>query len=155
GGSILWAMGPKRASLPRRPQGQSPPQRRSCRDPPPVGRPRDQRPRDDRVQSPVRLRCCQAEDGEDVRPGGYYIHNRPGPAKEPGASVGPAQPGPIDPGPPGVPLMSDVTRILSAVAQGDPHAASQLLPLVYDELRRLAAQKLAHEQAGQTLSATA
>jgi hypothetical protein len=51
--------------------------------------------------------------------------------------------------------MSDVTRILSAVEQGDPHAASQLLPLVYDELRRLAAQKLAHEKPGQTLSATA
>jgi RNA polymerase sigma factor (TIGR02999 family) len=51
--------------------------------------------------------------------------------------------------------MSDVTRILSAIEQGDPHAASQLLPLVYDELRRLAAQKLAHEAPGQTLQATA
>jgi len=51
--------------------------------------------------------------------------------------------------------MSDVTRILSAIEQGDPHAAGQLLPLVYDELRRLAAQKLAHEKAGQTLQATA
>jgi RNA polymerase sigma factor (TIGR02999 family) len=51
--------------------------------------------------------------------------------------------------------MSDVTRILSAVEQGDPHAASQLLPLVYDELRRLAAQKLAQEKPGQTLQATA
>jgi RNA polymerase sigma factor (TIGR02999 family) len=53
------------------------------------------------------------------------------------------------------PLMSDVTRILSAIDQGDPHAASQLLPLVYDELRKLAAQKLAHENPGQTLQATA
>jgi len=53
------------------------------------------------------------------------------------------------------PLMSEVTRILSAVEQGDPHAASQLLPLVYDELRRLAAQKLAQEKPGQTLDATA
>jgi RNA polymerase sigma factor (TIGR02999 family) len=51
--------------------------------------------------------------------------------------------------------MSEVTRILSAIEQGDPHAASQLLPLVYAELRRLAAQKLAHEPPGQTLDATA
>jgi RNA polymerase sigma factor (TIGR02999 family) len=51
--------------------------------------------------------------------------------------------------------MSDVTRILSAIEQGDPHAADQLLPLVYDELRRLAAQKLALEKPGQTLQATA
>jgi RNA polymerase sigma factor (TIGR02999 family) len=48
-----------------------------------------------------------------------------------------------------------VTRILSAVEQGDPHAAEQLLPLVYDELRKLAAQKLAQENPGQTLQATA
>src|SRR5262245_38876877 len=51
--------------------------------------------------------------------------------------------------------MSDVTRILSAIEQGDRHAAEQLLPLVYDELRRLAAQKLAQEKPGQTLQATA
>jgi RNA polymerase sigma factor (TIGR02999 family) len=51
--------------------------------------------------------------------------------------------------------MSEVTRILSALAQGEPHAAAQLLPLVYDELRRLAAHKLAHEKPGQTLDATA
>jgi RNA polymerase sigma factor (TIGR02999 family) len=51
--------------------------------------------------------------------------------------------------------MSEVTRILTAIEQGDPQAASQLLPLVYDELRRLAAQKLAHEQPGQTLPPTA
>src|SRR5438067_5971655 len=51
--------------------------------------------------------------------------------------------------------MSEVTRILSAIEQGDPSAAEQLLPLVYDELRRLAAQKLAHEKPGQTLEATA
>jgi RNA polymerase sigma factor (TIGR02999 family) len=51
--------------------------------------------------------------------------------------------------------MNEVTRILSAVEQGDPHAAEQLLPLVYDELRRLAAQKLAQEKPGQTLQATA
>lgn len=51
--------------------------------------------------------------------------------------------------------MSDVTRILSAIDQGDPHAAEQLLPLVYDELRKLAAQKLAQEKPGQTLEATA
>jgi RNA polymerase sigma factor (TIGR02999 family) len=51
--------------------------------------------------------------------------------------------------------MSDVTQILSAIEQGDPHAAEHLLPLVYDELRRLAAQKLAQEKPGQTLQATA
>src|SRR5262249_57030495 len=51
--------------------------------------------------------------------------------------------------------MSDVTRILSAIGQGDPTAAEQLLPLVYDELRRLAAQKLSQEKPGQTLQATA
>jgi RNA polymerase sigma factor (TIGR02999 family) len=49
----------------------------------------------------------------------------------------------------------EVTRILSAIEQGDPHAAAQLLPLVYDELRKLAAQKLAQEKPGQTLQATA
>ena len=51
--------------------------------------------------------------------------------------------------------MRDATQILSAIEQGDPHAAGQLLPLVYDELRQLAAQKLAHEAAGQTLEPTA
>jgi RNA polymerase sigma factor (TIGR02999 family) len=51
--------------------------------------------------------------------------------------------------------MNDVTRILSAIEQGDPLAAEQLLPLVYDELRQLAAQKLAQEKPGQTLQATA
>ena len=51
--------------------------------------------------------------------------------------------------------MSEVTAILRAATRGDPHAAGQLLPLVYEELRRLAAQKLAHEAPGQTLQATA
>jgi RNA polymerase sigma factor (TIGR02999 family) len=51
--------------------------------------------------------------------------------------------------------MSDVTGILCAIEQGDAHAAGQLLPLVYDELRSLAAQKLAQESPGQTLQATA
>ena len=51
--------------------------------------------------------------------------------------------------------MTDASRILKAVEQGDPHAAAQLLPLVYDELRRLAAQKLAQEKPGQTLQAPA
>src|SRR5262245_56795818 len=51
--------------------------------------------------------------------------------------------------------MSEVTRILSAIKQGDPRAAEQLLPLVYDQLRRLAAAKLARETPGQTLDATA
>jgi RNA polymerase sigma factor (TIGR02999 family) len=51
--------------------------------------------------------------------------------------------------------VSEVTRILSAIEEGDPHAAAQLLPLVYDELRKLAAQRLAQEKPGQTLQATA
>ncbi len=51
--------------------------------------------------------------------------------------------------------MSDVTRILAAIERGDPHAAGQLLPLVYDELRRLAARHLDQERAGQTLQPTA
>jgi RNA polymerase sigma factor (TIGR02999 family) len=51
--------------------------------------------------------------------------------------------------------MNDVTRILSAIEGGDPHAAEQLLPLVYDELRKLAAQRLAQEKPGQTLQPTA
>src|SRR5436309_40772 len=51
--------------------------------------------------------------------------------------------------------MTDVTRILSAIEQGDPRAAEQLLPLVYDELRKLAAQRLAQEKPGQTFQATA
>ena len=51
--------------------------------------------------------------------------------------------------------MSDVTRILSQIEAGDPSAAEQLLPLVYDELRKLATARMAHEQPGQTLQATA
>src|SRR5215469_11196715 len=50
--------------------------------------------------------------------------------------------------------MNEVTRILSGIVAGDPHAAEQLLPLVYDELRKLAAAKLAQETPGQTLDAT-
>jgi len=51
--------------------------------------------------------------------------------------------------------MTEVTRILNAIDQGDPQAARELLPLVYDALRRLAAEKLSHEKPGQTLQATA
>jgi RNA polymerase sigma factor (TIGR02999 family) len=51
--------------------------------------------------------------------------------------------------------MSEVTRILSAIDDGDPHASEELLPLVYQELRKLASQKLAKEKPGQTLQATA
>jgi RNA polymerase sigma factor (TIGR02999 family) len=51
--------------------------------------------------------------------------------------------------------MSEVTQLLNAIDQGDAHAASQLLPLVYAELRRLAAERLSHERAGQTLQPTA
>jgi RNA polymerase sigma factor (TIGR02999 family) len=54
-----------------------------------------------------------------------------------------------------VPPVSEVTHILSRIEQGDPHAAGQLLPLVYDELRKLAAANLAHETPGQTLQPTA
>lgn len=52
-------------------------------------------------------------------------------------------------------VMSEVTRILSSIQQGNPHAAEELLPLVYDELRKLASQRLAQEKPGQTLQATA
>ena len=51
--------------------------------------------------------------------------------------------------------MNDITRILSAIEDGDPKAAERLMPLVYDELRRLAAGRLAREVPGQTLQATA
>ena len=51
--------------------------------------------------------------------------------------------------------MAEITRIIEAIDDGDPHAAEELLPLVYNELRRLAAQKLAREKPGQTLQATA
>lgn len=51
--------------------------------------------------------------------------------------------------------MNQLTVILERIEQGDPHAANELLPLVYEELRKLAAQKMAHEQPGQTLQATA
>jgi RNA polymerase sigma factor (TIGR02999 family) len=51
--------------------------------------------------------------------------------------------------------MNDVTRVLYAIERGEPHAANELLPLVYDELRKLAASKLLHEKPGQTLQATA
>src|SRR5262249_46292252 len=54
-----------------------------------------------------------------------------------------------------IPSMSDVTGILNAIDSGDPHAAEQLLPLVYKELRTLAARRLAHEAPGQTLQPTA
>jgi hypothetical protein len=51
--------------------------------------------------------------------------------------------------------MSDVTRILAAIDQGDPCGTDKLLPLVYDELRKIAAAQMAHEKPGQTLNATA
>jgi len=51
--------------------------------------------------------------------------------------------------------MNDVTQILNAIEQGDPSAAEQLLPLVYEELRKLATARMAQEQPGQTLQATA
>src|SRR5262245_21585772 len=87
-----------------------------------------------------------AQEVQDLRPGGWYTPRRP-PQLQHGPPGGPSRPG--------VPPMSEVTRILSAIEQGDPHAAVQLLPLVYDELRKLAASKLAQENPGQTLQATA
>src|SRR5215468_6165483 len=54
-----------------------------------------------------------------------------------------------------VPPISEITQVLSAIERGDPRAAEQLLPLVYEELRKLASQRLAQEQPGQTLQATA
>jgi hypothetical protein len=54
-----------------------------------------------------------------------------------------------------MPLISDVTQIIEAVQKGDPKAAQELLPLVYDELRKLAAAKMTREAAGQTLQPTA
>ena len=62
---------------------------------------------------------------------------------------------PVQPLPYGRVSMTDVTRILSAIEQGDPQAAEQLLPLVYGELRRLATERMAQEKPGQTLQATA
>ena len=60
----------------------------------------------------------------------------------------------IAPGPPSAAVsMNDVTRILSAIEQGDAQAAEQLLRLVYDELRKLAAQRLSQEKSGQTVQA--
>ena len=50
--------------------------------------------------------------------------------------------------------MNEVTQLMRALGQGDPHAASRLLPLVYEKLRRLAAQRMAREQPGQTLQPT-
>src|SRR5215212_6682447 len=73
---------------------------------------------------------------------GHRRATGPGPETGPGRSLATSS-------------MTDVTRILSAIEQGDPKAAEGLLPLVYDELRKLAARKLAHETPGQTLQATA
>jgi RNA polymerase sigma factor (TIGR02999 family) len=77
----------------------------------------------------------------------------------PGKDAGPRAGGREGPFRRGIPLlvlpMTDVTRVLAAIEQGDPHAAADLLPLVYEELRRLARHKLAQEKAGQTLQATA
>src|SRR5436190_14421890 len=71
--------------------------------------------------------------------------------------VGPSRAAPLRVGAPDFRLgpMTDVTRILSAIEQGDPQASEQLLPLVYEDLRKLAAQRLAQEMPGQTLQATA
>ncbi len=63
----------------------------------------------------------------------------------------------MEPNRPDIPhgFIDDITQLLSAIEQGDPHAANRLLPLVYDELRQLAAQRMAQEHPGQTLQPTA
>ena len=81
-----------------------------------------------------RIRCCQALASADRD---LYSHKNNSPCRYSG------------------PALNEVTRILSAIHQGDPQAAEQLLPLVYGELRKLAARKLAEEKPGQTLDATA
>lgn len=73
-----------------------------------------------------------------------------------GVEATPAGPRPDEQHPPAAPIgMNDVTRLLDAIERGDPRAANALLPLVYDELRLLAARRLAREDPGQTLQATA
>src|SRR5262245_37894732 len=88
-------------------------------------------------RNPVEQRSCRFGDGEQAR-GRLYS----GGFRSPSPSQVPA-------------VSDDVTRILCAIEQGDPSAADQLLPLVYDELRQLAAHKLAQEKPGHTLEATA
>src|SRR5262249_26475014 len=112
----------------------------------------------------------RAEEVQDLGPGGWYTHGvsrvaeqtcrlsrldargRSGSRRLSRTAGGSRCAGPASLS--GVP-MSDVTQILDAIEQGDPKAAEQLLPLVYDELRKLAAQRLAQEKPGQTLQATA
>lgn len=97
----------------------------------------------------------------DVKSGDpkFQIHLPPTALRYPSGSIAdglksefslPAAPGRLD-----LTVMSDVTRILTAIKDGEPRAADELLPIVYDELRRLAAHKLAQEKPGQTLQATA
>src|SRR5262249_3664038 len=88
---------------------------------------------------PARVVPCRdtvglpAEESQDMPPGGWYTHRETVPLSNQRGTA----------------TMSEVTEIMSAVAQGDPQAASQLLPLVYDELRQLAAHRLAHQRPGQ------
>src|SRR5262249_21347976 len=94
----------------------------------------------------------------DRGPGGWYTRRAPPPNGPRGAELSAGRPGAgcrRPGGGPGAAPLSDVTRVLAAIERGDPRAAEQLLPLVYDQLRQLAAQKLAHETPGQTLQATA
>src|SRR5262245_57606821 len=76
-------------------------------------------------------------------------------ARIPGPVNGVGRGGSAEPFALGVSPMSEVSRVLPALERGDPHAAGQLLPLVYDELRKLAAARLAREAPGNTLDATA
>src|SRR5262245_18822851 len=88
--------------------------------------------------------------GDATPPVGAATSEPPGPSIYCRGGRATAARGPREPGP-----MGDVTRILADIQRGDRHAAGQLLPLVYDELRKLAAARLAHEVPGQTLQATA
>src|SRR5262249_19865147 len=108
--------------------------------------PRDGQPRRDDRGLPA---------GEAGRRSSGAVTGPPGPAPgpEPGTIRG-ALPCESGPGPTGRP-MNEVTHVLAALEQGDPHAADRLLPLVYDELRKLAAARLAAEAPGQTLQPTA
>ena len=91
-----------------------------------------------RARSTEPLPVCRSRRIRDLTRAGWYTH-----------SLGRGK------SPQWVPPVTDVTQILSAIKQGDPQAASQLLPLVYAELRQLAAHRLAHQPPGQTLQPTA
>src|SRR5205085_201795 len=110
---------------------------------------RERRPLGGKIEGPWRLRRQAGPSQARHRPGARSVRRGKSACQKP-AETSPAGPRRVcSVG------MPDVTRILDALAGGDPRAADELLPVVYAELRRLAAQKLAHEKPGQTLDATA